>query len=219
MWDVLEIDWSNIKVTFNGKVINLLKSIMVKLWDKFKVRHMMESQPILFHLMLKQGFNWLMLTPKEQETENIYHVNLIFQNIAREINPVCNLFFGFMHKNLPTDTVDVELTIRMVKGIYIYHKDHTAESTIFTLWSKSVTPFPSLRKKIKAFKEDSRGHSTPTWTPLVNTTTKPPRNPRKHTSGKVRTRWSNCNHCFNPIKTNWVNTLGTDPTDANKINI
>ena len=31
VWDVLEIDWSEIKVTFNGKVINLLKSITVKL--------------------------------------------------------------------------------------------------------------------------------------------------------------------------------------------
>ena len=67
MWDVFEIDWTGIKVTFNGKVINLLKSITFKLWDKFKVRHMMGSQPILFHLMLKQGFNWFMLTPKEQE--------------------------------------------------------------------------------------------------------------------------------------------------------
>ena len=53
------------------KVINLPKSITVKLWDKFKVRHMMGSQPILFHLMLKQGFNWFTLTPKEQETENV----------------------------------------------------------------------------------------------------------------------------------------------------
>ena len=50
----LEIDWSKIKITFNGKVINLPKSITVKLWDKFKVRHMMGSQPILFHLLLKQ---------------------------------------------------------------------------------------------------------------------------------------------------------------------
>ena len=55
--DVLEIDWSEIKVTFNGKVINLPKSIMVRLLDKFKVRRMMGNQPLLFHLMLKQGFN------------------------------------------------------------------------------------------------------------------------------------------------------------------
>ena len=139
--------------------------------------------------------------------------------MAREINPVCNFFFGFMCANLPANMVDVGLTIRMVQGIYIYHKDHTAESTIFTLWSKSVTPFPSLRKKIKAFKEDSRGHSTPAWTHLINTLTKPPRKRRKCTSGKVRTRWSNCNDHFNLIKTDRVNTLGTDPTDANKINI
>ena len=52
VWHILEIDWSGIKVTFNGIVINLPKSIMVKLWDKFKVRLMMGSQPILFHLML-----------------------------------------------------------------------------------------------------------------------------------------------------------------------
>ena len=31
IWDVLEIDWSEIEVTFNGKVINLLKSIPIKL--------------------------------------------------------------------------------------------------------------------------------------------------------------------------------------------
>ena len=54
IWDILEIDWSEIMVTFNGKVINLPKSITVRVWDKFKVRQMMENQPLLFHLMLKQ---------------------------------------------------------------------------------------------------------------------------------------------------------------------
>ena len=38
IWDILEIDWSEVKVTFNGKVINLPKSITVRLCDKFKVR-------------------------------------------------------------------------------------------------------------------------------------------------------------------------------------
>ena len=48
MWDILEIDWSEVKVEFNGKAIRLPKSIMIRIWDKFKVRHMMGSQPILF---------------------------------------------------------------------------------------------------------------------------------------------------------------------------
>ena len=38
VWDILEIDWSKVKVTFSGKVINLSKSITIKIWDKFKVR-------------------------------------------------------------------------------------------------------------------------------------------------------------------------------------
>ena len=65
--------------------------------------------------------------------------------MAREINPVCDFIFGSIYMSLLMDTVDVELTIRTVKGIYTYHKDHTAESMIFSLWSKTIIPFPSLR--------------------------------------------------------------------------
>ena len=71
IWDIFEVDWKEVKITFNEKVINLPKSITIKLQDKFKVRHMMESQPILFHLMLKQGFNWFMLASKDVEIDNI----------------------------------------------------------------------------------------------------------------------------------------------------
>ena len=71
IWDILEVDWKEVKIMFNGKVINLPKSITIKLWDKFKVRHMMERQPILFHLMLKQGFSWFTLTSKDVEIENV----------------------------------------------------------------------------------------------------------------------------------------------------
>ena len=71
IWDILEIGWKEVKVTFNGKVINLPKSITIKSQDKFKVRHMMESQPILFHLMLKQRFTWFTLASKDTEIENV----------------------------------------------------------------------------------------------------------------------------------------------------
>ena len=54
IWDILEIYWNEVQVTFNGKAINFPKLITVRLWDKFKVSHMMESQPILFHLMLNK---------------------------------------------------------------------------------------------------------------------------------------------------------------------
>ena len=53
------------------------------------------------------------------------------------------------------DTVDIDLTTQTVKGIYMYRKDHTAESMIFTLWSKKVIPSPSLRWKIQAFQDET----------------------------------------------------------------
>ena len=30
IWDILEVDWKEVKVAFNGKAINLLKSIAIK---------------------------------------------------------------------------------------------------------------------------------------------------------------------------------------------
>ena len=59
-------------------------------------------------------------------------------------------------------TVDVELKVRMVKGIYTYRKDHTAESTVFSPWSKTIIPFPSLRRKIQAF-QDKNGKQMSAW--------------------------------------------------------
>ena len=60
-----------VKVTFNEKVINLPKSITIKLQEKFKAKNIMESQPILFHLMLKQGFNWFTLASENVEVVNV----------------------------------------------------------------------------------------------------------------------------------------------------
>ena len=63
--------------------------------------------------------------------------------MAHDISSICDFLFGSIRTNVLMDTVDVELTVWMVKGIYTYRKDHTAESTIFTLWSKMVTPSPA----------------------------------------------------------------------------
>ena len=52
---MLEIDWKEVTVTFNENEINLSRVVTIKLQDKIKVRHLMNRQPLLFHLMLKQG--------------------------------------------------------------------------------------------------------------------------------------------------------------------
>ena len=54
--DIIEIDWKEINVTLNGNKINFPKSVTIKLRDKFKIRHLVIREPLLFHIMLKQGF-------------------------------------------------------------------------------------------------------------------------------------------------------------------
>ena len=139
--------------------------------------------------------------------------------MAREISPICNFIFGSIQTGLPTDMVDVELTIRTVKGICIYRKDHMAESMVFLPWSRTVIPFPSLCKKIQAYQDENRqtsvwnkGHAAPYF----------PTQPQpkcRCTLGKTRTRWSNWWHRFNPIKTEQYNTQDREMTDFNKIDI
>ena len=62
-----------------------------------------------------------------------------------------------------------------------------------------------------------------TWnsstTPQFSAPPRPHRSPRKCAPGKTRIRWSNCNHWFNPIRTNRYNIHDTEPNDMNKINI
>ena len=65
---MLEIDWKEVTVTLNENKINLPRVITIKLQDKIKVRHLMNSGPLLFHLMLTQGITWYILATGMQET-------------------------------------------------------------------------------------------------------------------------------------------------------
>ena len=62
IWDIMEIDWQTVMVTLNGNEINLPGSVIIPFRDKFKIRWMMRSRPLLLHLMLKQGQTWYPLS-------------------------------------------------------------------------------------------------------------------------------------------------------------
>ena len=59
---MLEIDWKEFTVTFNENKINLPRVVTIKPQDKIKIRHLMQIESLLFHLMLKQGITWFTLT-------------------------------------------------------------------------------------------------------------------------------------------------------------
>ena len=139
--------------------------------------------------------------------------------MAREISPVSDFIFGSIWAGLLTDMVDIELTIRMVKGIYTYRKDHMAESTEFSPWSRTIIPFPSLHRDIQAYEDENKqtlawnkGHAAP-YFPTE------PQPKYRCTSGKTRTRWSNQRHRFNPIKTECYNMQDREMTDFRKVDM
>ena len=144
------------------------------------------------------------------------------QKWQEKSSPICNFIFGSIRTCLPTDTVDIDLTISTVKGIYTYRKDCTVESMIFTLWSKKVIPFPSLRWKIQVFQDHKRQEMTIPWndgkTLQFSAPPKMPRNLRKQTTGKIRIRWSGRNR-FYLIKMRRPYTLDTKVSELDKVDI
>ena len=61
LWNTMEIEWKEVTVTFNDNNINLPKVVVIKLQDKIKVRRLMNREPLLFHMMIKQGKTWFTL--------------------------------------------------------------------------------------------------------------------------------------------------------------
>ena len=58
LWDTLEINWNEVTVTFNNNKIELPKIVAIKIWDKIKVRRLMNRQQLNFHVMIRQGITW-----------------------------------------------------------------------------------------------------------------------------------------------------------------
>ena len=61
LWDTLEVDWKEVTVTFNDNKTELPRVIAIRIWDKIKVRRLMSREPLIFHVMIRQGITWFNL--------------------------------------------------------------------------------------------------------------------------------------------------------------
>ena len=68
IWDVLEIDWSDVSITLNDNKINLPRSVIIPFREKYRAQKLLRKHPLLFYIMLKQGNMWFSLVP---ETRNL----------------------------------------------------------------------------------------------------------------------------------------------------
>ena len=64
IWDVMEIDWSNVSITLNDNEIDLPSSVIIPFKERYRARRLLRKHPLLFYVMLKQGKTWFSLVPE-----------------------------------------------------------------------------------------------------------------------------------------------------------
>ena len=61
IWDVLEIDWSDVSITLDNNEINLPSLVIIPFRERYRARKLLRKHPLLFYIMLKQGKTWFSL--------------------------------------------------------------------------------------------------------------------------------------------------------------
>ena len=64
IWDVLEIDWSDVSITLNDNEIDLPSSVIIPFKERYRARKLLRKHLLLFYNMLKQGKTWFSLVPE-----------------------------------------------------------------------------------------------------------------------------------------------------------
>ena len=63
IWDVLEIDWSDVSITLNDNEIDLPNSVIIPFKERYRARRLLRKHLLLFYVMLKKGKTWFSLVP------------------------------------------------------------------------------------------------------------------------------------------------------------
>ena len=75
IWDVLEIDWSDISITLNDNEINLPRLVIIPFRERNRARRLLRKHPLLFYIMLKQGKMWFSLVPEPRNLSITNDIN------------------------------------------------------------------------------------------------------------------------------------------------
>ena len=68
----------------------------------------------------------------------------------------CDFVFNNFYCVLLEDMMDVEVTIWTVDGIHTYRRERMTTTASYSPWSRQVSPFSSLRKKIDNYEEEKK---------------------------------------------------------------
>ena len=79
IWDVLEIDWSDVSITLNDNEIDLPSSVIIPFKERYRARRLLRIHPLLFYVMLKQGKTWFSLVPEPRNLSIANNINYILR--------------------------------------------------------------------------------------------------------------------------------------------
>ena len=112
----------------------------------------MNREPLLFHVMIKQGITWFTLNRNTRNSVD-QNVFLISFRMACILQPECNFLHGYFRCRLPVEVVDMEVKITSMQGKHIFRRDRTTQLIKCTLWSSRLCPYPTIIKKMRTFLE------------------------------------------------------------------
>ena len=65
----------------------------------------------------------------------------------------CNFLHGNFRCLLTLETVDVEVKVKTLRGIYTFRRDRTTQVILCNPWSTRLCSYPSLIRKMKTYLE------------------------------------------------------------------
>ena len=73
--------------------------------------------------------------------------------MACVFTPQCNFLYGYFWCQLLEDTIDLEVTVRTMKGIHSFRRDHSTQIISCKPWTPNHCPYSSLTKKMRTYLE------------------------------------------------------------------
>ena len=69
------------------------------------------------------------------------------------LKPKCNFLNGYFRCLLPSETMDVEVKVKMMRRIHMFRRDRTTQVISCNPWSTRLHPYPSLIQRMKIYLE------------------------------------------------------------------
>ena len=181
IWDTLEIDWKEVSVTFNDNKINLPR---IKLRDKIKIRCLMKKEPLLFHIMLKQGITCFTLALGTQGDCINNTSETVYDNIDNFPDGLhsyarMQLCAWVLQVSFTGGDSAIEVKVKMMRGFHTVRRDHTIQVISCKPRSPGLHPYPSLIRKMQTHLEleGRNGNQLHTSTYQLGKTTSPQKTP------------------------------------------